>query len=295
MNNLIGANIETYFNVFLNALFSHLHLHFCTVIRIITIIMVSFSLTLSVIVNELIRFFYPPPGAIYYCNVVAAHYRHLLSHKWSAYYRSTIPVSKKDKLIYAYCFLMTGRYLVAGISIYNGWEKRYFRYDIVMYAIQQRGRFDKITFVLCSLLLVYCFAEHYIRHYWTDLAVAGEQERHICASMRAFSRQWPQFKVDFNTRNIAKVWSTLWTRLVQLVGKTVEQLKAKQGGNENSQSATVTAVKLYRFNITVELINLTLFVVFSKLINIFVFNYTFFHSFQNCSLSSRLSLTCFLL
>lgn len=226
--------------------------------------MLSIPFKLSVIFQESSHFFYPPPSAIYYCNVVAGHYRHLLNHKWATYYRSTVPVSVKDRLIYGYCFLMTGRYFAAGISLYNGWEKTYFRYDIVMYAIQQRGSFDKITFVLCSLLLVYCFLEHYIRWYWTDLAVAGEQDRHIGLSMRAFARQWPQLSVDFGTRNIGKVWCTLVRRLRQLSGRTVEQLRSRQGGNDSSQSATTTSVMLYRFNLTVELINLSLFVVFSK-------------------------------
>lgn len=170
------------------------------------------------------------------------------------------PVLTKHYLTYLYAVIMSIRYLTSGIALYAGYDRQYFTVDIVMYAIKKRGNFDKITFLFCSILLIFCCTLHYIRNYCTDYLFVSEQNRYSGQSMEQFWAHYPQFRVDLNSRNIPKIWAQLWSKVWRL-SREVNSLKVI--GSENQERVTNLA-KLVKFNLTIEIINLWLFVLFSK-------------------------------
>lgn len=208
-------------------------------------------------VSNFQHFILPSVDSIYYSKQIA---RQRLNQWKETASGSPIVISTKHYLTYLYALIMSLRYLASGIALYTGYDRQYFSVDIVMYAIKERGNFDKITFVFCSLLLIYCCMVHYIRNYWTDYLIVSEQDKYVGHSLEQFWIDYPEFWVDLSSRNLPKIWIQLWRKVWKL-NQHMNHLK--RIGNEYQERMS-NKVKLVKFNLIIEMINLWLYVVFSK-------------------------------
>lgn len=199
----------------------------------------------------------PTVDSIYYSKQIARQRLNLWELTVSG---SPIVISTKHYLTYLYAFIMSLRYLASGIALYTGYDRQYFSVDIVMYAIKERGNFDKITFIFCSQLLIYCCILHFIRNYRTDYLIVSEQDKYVGHSLEQFWIDYPEFRVDLNCRNLPKIWIQLWSKVWKL-SQHLNHLKLIENEYQEKMS---NQVKLVKFNLIIEIINLWLYVVFSK-------------------------------
>lgn len=209
-------------------------------------------------VEKLFGLIFPPAEAIYYRRQISAQ----RLRKFDVPKNVPEKITRKDYLIYAYCSVMVARYLISSYTLHLGVEQYYFRFDIVLEAVSRKGNFDKIAFLLVSSLLLYCIAAHHTRVYRPDLIILNQQHVLINKSCARFWQLYPEFRVQFISRNLAKVWLNCAVNVYRICFRMDDRLKEFDA--QNQQSDIRAHARLVVYVMVIEMINIVVFVILSK-------------------------------
>ena len=188
-----------------------------------------------------------------------------------------------DYLLFFYSAVYTFRYLLSSYAIFTN-NSSYFEWDIVMDAVKRKNRFDHLVFFFISIMFPYNSIVHYVRYYRTDYLILDTQYQIVMGNFHKFVQYFPQYNIDFKNKNIFAVASKMIRNIVQLKRNMKFYDSGEQNTNSKQPEKWNSMARLVIFMMKNELINLFIYVIFSK-----KFFFKLIYKFYNLFFLNRIS------